>query len=223
MKNNTFFLIIKILIFLFFTNLGFANTFSWKGDNFGGDGFSWNNPYNWSTTNLPGSTDVVEIRSSQSGTWPIIQSATIANPWGIFCGLDNSLGVPTISVNWNGILNLTTFNIGYVADGKLIVNGGEVNCSSDCLIGTGNETWGASLGTIDIYSGSISTPILSFGLYTNGTFYVGGTGIVNIIGGTISADSISHLDTPGSFINIETGELVLDGDARTQVAPTTPE
>ncbi len=217
MKYNKLFLLIKILTFLIFTNSIFAATLIWRGNNLGGDGFSWADTYNWSTTNLPDSADIVEVRSSQSGTWPIIQSATTANPWGIFCGLDNSLGVPTVSVNWNGVLNLTTFNIGYVADGKLIVNGGEVNCSSDCLIGTGNEDWGASLGTIDIYSGSISTPILSFGLYTNETFYAGGTGIVNIIGGTVSADSISHLDTPGSFINIETGELIINGDARTQV------
>ncbi|MCK5852467.1 hypothetical protein KAH27_05500, partial [bacterium] len=220
MKNNKLFLMSGILLFLLLANSTSAAVFYWMGDDLGGDGFSWANQQNWSTNltitgPLPGSSDIVELSGSRGGSWPVIQSATTANPWGIWCGYSNSLGVPTLSINWYGILNVSIFKIGFVADGKLIVNGGEVNISSECHLGDGNE-WGYGHGTINIYSGTISTPVMSFATYS-GAAYDGGTGSVNIIGGIINADSITHLDSPGSFINIEAGKLVLDGDVRTQV------
>jgi len=222
MKNLKVFFLFCFLVILPFIDSASGASFTWMGDDFGGDGFSWSDPLNWSTnftdpSTVPGPSDIAVINGNVGKTWPVIQSAFNANNLGISCGYGNPNGVPTVSVNWNAVVNIEFFNVGYVADGKLIVNGGEVNCSVGCMVGTGNEIWGTSVGTIEIYSGTISTPDLSFGLYTNINMYAGGTGIVNIVGGTISADVITHLDTPGSFINIEEGELIINGDARTQV------
>ena len=220
MKNNKLFLIIGALILLLLANSTSAAVFYWMGNDLSGDGFSWADQHNWSTNltttgPVPGSSDIVELSGDRGGTWPVVQSVTTANPWGIWCGYGNSLGIPNVSINWNAILNISIFKIGFVADGKLIVNGGEVNISSECHLGDGNE-WGYGHGTIDIYSGTVNLSDLSFGSYASGS-YDGGTGTVNIIGGTINAGSITHLDSPGSFINIEAGKLVLDGDVRTQV------
>jgi len=166
MKNNKLFLIIGALILLLLANSTSAAVFYWMGDDLSGDGFSWADQHNWSTNltttgPVPGSSDIVELSGDRGGTWPVVQSVTTANPWGIWCGYGNSLGIPNVSINWNAILNISIFKIGIVADGKLIVNGGEVNISSECHLGDGNE-WGYGHGTIDIYSGTVNLSDLSF-------------------------------------------------------------
>ena len=83
---------------------------NWIGTAFGGDGFSWADSYNWSTTNLPTSSDIVEIRGDFASACPVVQSATIANPFGIWCGYGTANGTPTVSVDWNGKLVLELIN-----------------------------------------------------------------------------------------------------------------
>ncbi|MCK4981634.1 MAG: hypothetical protein KAS17_01860, partial [Victivallaceae bacterium] len=135
------------------------------GNTLGGDGFSWSDPLNWSTNSsdpgpVPGPADHASIKGNIDGTWPVVQAGVSANPFGIWCGFENTLGVPTVTVNTNGTLDLTSYSVGFVADGILIVNGGALTVGSWGLhVGTGNE-WGYGHGTINIYSGTIEAQIL---------------------------------------------------------------
>ena len=211
MKKNIAILKITCLILLFLICATSYASINWIGTAFGGDGFSWADSYNWSTTNLPTSSDIVEIRGDYDSSCPVVQSATIANPFGIWCGYSTANGTPTVSVNWNGKLQLVNFDLGFVADGKLIVRGGNVSIGAWGLhVGTGNE-WGYGHGTIDIFSGKIETESLSFGTYTN-SIYAGGSGSINIFGGLLSTKNVDCLDTTNSVINIENGKFVIDGD-----------
>jgi len=221
MKNIKPFLLIGIVSLLFYAYSASAASFMWMGGDLGGDGFSWSDPLNWSTNSadpgpVPASEDYALIRGDTGGTWPVVQTGVSANPFGIWCGFADTPGVPEVTVNTNGTLSLTSFSVGFVADGRLIVNGGAVTVGSWGLhVGTGNE-WGYGNGTINIFSGSIEAQILFFGTYTN-SIHAGGAGTINLFGGTISADSITQLDTPGCLVNIESGELILDGGVRTQI------
>jgi len=216
MQNNKYIMKISFIIILIFVNSYTFAGINWIGSQLGGDGFSWSSPQNWSTNfvdfgPVPGSSDFVEIHGNFASSCPVVQSATIANPFGIWCGYNNSPGIPTVSVNWNGSLNLVNFDLGFVADGKLIVNGGNVSIGAWGLhIGTGNE-WGYGHGTIDIFSGKVETESLSFGSYTN-SVYAGGSGSINIYSGLLYARNVDHLDTTNSVINIESGKFIIDGD-----------
>ncbi len=191
----------------------FAASNQWTSVNSSND---WDDALNWSLQAVPSSSDNVLIKgNSGGGRWPVISTNQSPDPYGIWIGYSNTLGIPKLTIGYQGALTTTNLTVGYVADGQMDMEGGYVNAGSGGLnLGSGNADWGYSHGTLNVHAGRIDTVHLRFGVYTTGV-YKGGSGQVEILGGSLKVFNIEGLLGDDCRINIETGMLVITGSFTT--------
>jgi len=164
-------------------------------NNNGGDRL-WRNASNWSG-GVPTSADKAGIRASILG--PIVDSSTtaVAN---VVVLSDWSSSGDTLDITGGSLTTNGWFIIGYSAsnDGTFNVDGGDTICNSHLDVGF------AGTGHMEMTDGTV-TVTGAFGIGTNG-----GTGDVQLDGGTISCGSIT-IPTSGSM-DITGGTLIINGN-----------
>ncbi|MCK5171812.1 MAG: hypothetical protein KAR47_00360 [Planctomycetes bacterium] len=185
--------LISVILLLGMVGNALAVDIEWT--NGGGDRL-WRNAANWNF-GVPAAADKAAIR--QGGAGPIIDSSTTAVANVVVCGdwghtdvMDITGGTLTIG-GW--------FILGYGAsdDGTFNVSGGTTTVGSDLNVGR------AGAGHMNMTAGTI-TVTSAFGIGTNG-----GSGDVQLDGGTISCGSFSM--TASATMDIGGGTLIVNGDA----------
>jgi len=190
-------------------------------DNESGDR-RWDNAVNWDPNVVPTSIDKAAIR--QGGDGPIIDSSTPVLVYRVVVGdwdstsdsvemTDGTLTAGDWIILGCGAVNNGTFTmsdgkvnvgnhlyVGFNGTGTLDMNEGKVDIGGHLYVGfTGT-------GTLNMSNGSITVPNGTFGIATDG-----GSGNVQLDGGTISCNSFSM--KAGATMDINGGTLIVNGDA----------
>ncbi len=174
-------------------------TITWIG---GGDGFSWNDPANWSTDAIPSTTDVPSITS---GTFLLIRAESNIT----ISGLEINSSDITLSLNGYDLTITNDFdNSGYVDDTPLLSIGGNLN--------------NASTGTITVDSGEVEVG----GLTTNSGNIIVSTGLIDLTdvdnsynikaNGTGSINITGDITNTGNITTTATGTITLSGNINNQ-------
>jgi hypothetical protein len=182
-----------------------------------GEDRNWNTAENWKDGIVPGDNDLVILkgRIASGDNSPLITRTTTASGRGFYVGYNSTVLPAQIDIESGRLTaGANGINIGFVADGKINLNGGSVKSQGDINLGQGNE-WGYGTGMLEITGGIVEADKILFGTYSPD--YQGGDGHILIKNGTLQAQYIDHLDTPGCFIDIEAGEIILSGDHRVNI------
>jgi hypothetical protein len=201
--------VVMICLLLFASRVGAAGN-TWTASSGTSE---WSDAANWSLQAVPTSADNALIRGNTgNGIWPVISEQPLQMPNGIWIGYSNASGIPLLTLGYQSALTTTNISVGYVADGRMEVEGGHINVGSGGLnLGSGNSDWGYSHGTLNIHAGRLETTHLRFGVYAAGE-YQGGSGKIELLGGSLKVFNLEGLDTPQCRINIESGMLVITGN-----------
>ena len=164
----------------------------------------WGTAANWSGSVVPTSADKAAIRNS-SVSGPIIASGTNAVANQVVVG-DWSSTSDTLDMTGGTLTTGSWITLGYGSanNGTLTISGGTVNAGSTLYVGN------SGTGTINMTGGTI-TVASTLGIAQ----LTGSTGDVFLDGGTISCDSLNM--TSGGALDITTGTLIVNGDARTTI------
>ena len=210
-KNTSYVHFAYILSVLLFECLCIAGV-EWNG--LGSDNL-WSNTANWNSLSIPTSTDLVLIKgqTASGDQSPEISRPVKASALGIYIGYNSTTLPAELRITGGKLLaGGNGISIGFVADGKITLSSGSIE--GDIYLGRGNE-WGYGTGILEITGGIIKTKKISFGMYNPG--YLGGKGHIHLIDGFLDAENILNLQTPQSFIDIEQGQLILNGDRRNDI------
>ncbi|AQQ72239.1 Endo-beta-mannanase [Limihaloglobus sulfuriphilus] len=170
----------------------------------------WHSQANWDT-GVPAAGDHALIKGDIPGVWPVIRTAQTAAPGGIWIGYSNTASTPAVNLEYGGRLETDQISVGFIAGGVMNIEGGTLEAASSITLGGGNAEYGYSRGTVNIFAGRSRTANLFFGSH-DGQAYMGGTGRLNLFGGSLRTHILEGLDNQGSSINIENGVLVISGD-----------
>jgi hypothetical protein len=168
----------------------------------GGGDRQWDNASNWSA-GIPTAADKAAIRNSGPG--PIIDSGTSAVA--LQCVLsDWSSSGDTLDITGGSFTTGAWFIIGYQAanNGTFNVSGGTTSVSTDFFVGF------MGIGNVNMTGGSI-TVTDTFGIAQSG-----GSGNVQLDGGTISSGAFS-MNSSASMDMTGTGTLIVNGDVTSTI------
>jgi len=190
--------IISAILLLGIVGSALADT-DWNN---GGGDRDWDNASNWSA-GVPDSTVKVGIRANITNG-PIIDSGTTAACDPLVCGDWGHFGI--IDITGGSLTTESWFILGYGADtvGTFNVGGGTTTVGSHLDVGR------AGTGHMNMTGGMVTVPNGAFGIATDG-----GSGDVQLDGGTISCDSFSM--AAGATMDITGGTLIVDDNATSTI------
>jgi len=185
---------ISVILLLGMAGSAFAVDTNWN--NSSGDRL-WRNASNWSA-GIPTADDKAAIRASIDG--PIIDSSTTAVAEVVVCG--DWGNTDSLDITGGSLTTDSWIIFGYNTgdDGTFNVSGGTTTVGQNLAVGF------IGVGHLNMTSGTV-TVIGTFGIATDG-----GSGDVELDGGTISCGSFSM--SAGATMSIDnTGKLEINGDA----------
>ncbi|MBC2594357.1 PEP-CTERM sorting domain-containing protein [Ruficoccus amylovorans] len=172
----------------------------------------WSVPGNWVGGVLPSDLDTAVIKNDLTAT---IGSYTVTVNGATVGTTSNNSTVGTLNVNTGGALvtvgsHLTVGNRGI---GTVNVNGGTINAggasvNKDIWLGQNSNSSDSGSGTLNLYSGTVTTRTLMLGR-SNGNYYYS-EGFLNIYDGSLTA-SVLSVGLTTNYSVATYGEILISG------------